>query len=290
MSLILDALNKAQHERQEQRQPVPQLSTVHHTPPLVDAALRLNMNPRWRLFALAMLAIIALVTLGWFSLVDSTPNVPESLVESAIPLISNRAQPLISNREQPQALAAGDEDTREVAVETNKPPEAAPVSVDASMPIQRPSAKPRADVTNLYQAAHSHANQAERLPVAESVRPVSPPDLPAVENNNPVQIPVIMPAPVKPEPVNSLSSRTDLPYMQELSWNTQQKLPSILYSGHQYSEESGTRKVEINGATYREGASVSTELVLEEIMSDGIILRFQAQSFKLQALNSWVNF
>lgn len=67
-------------------------------------------------------------------------------------------------------------------------------------------------------------------------------------------------------------------------------LPSILYTVHHYEANPANRLVEINSTTFRTGGTVAEGLILEEILNDGIILRYRSQRFKLPALNSWVNF
>lgn len=88
-------------------------------------------------------------------------------------------------------------------------------------------------------------------------------------------------------PTDSVAARADVAYLQEMSSALQDKLPSLMYSQH--NAQFGNRSVVINNATHRAGAQLTTGLVLEEVLSDGIILRYQDKRFKLKALNSWVN-
>ncbi len=76
--------------------------------------------------------------------------------------------------------------------------------------------------------------------------------------------------------------------IRDLPWSLQQKIPSISYSRHSYSE-SGQSSVVINGEQRRAGQQLANNLRLEEILADGVVLSFEGRRFKLPALSSWVN-
>src|SRR5690606_9350770 len=80
-------------------------------------------------------------------------------------------------------------------------------------------------------------------------------------------------------------SLANIPDLRELSWGLQQEIPSIMYSKHNFSQGN----VVINGKPRRAGTDIAPQLRLEEIYIDGVKMRFRQQTFKLRALNNWVN-
>ncbi len=336
MSFILDALNKAQRERQEQHQPVPQLSTVHHTPPAPMVAMEGRRPSLVVMFAgLAILAVIA-VGLGYWLMADRTPSAKP--VEDAAAVIVAPAPQVPASPAKPEPGPA-EPQVESGRAESNGAQNAAP------MPEVAPST-PAAEVATLYQSARETPASAQ---VSAFSNPTSTPaPVEAVTHDNPAaavdaeepdpaaqaaaalaQIrarqrarPVPVSQLVKPQPQevqgpsqvqmqappqtqaplqtetpehepasqNSVASRIDIPFVQELSWTLQQTLPTINYSAHNYSAASGESSVDINGTTYRTGSQIGGGLAVEEILSDGVILRFRGQAVKLRALNSWVNF
>ena len=85
-----------------------------------------------------------------------------------------------------------------------------------------------------------------------------------------------------------LASYSDVPYLHELAESRQSGIPSINYANHIYSAKGGA--VQLNGKMYKPGTKIHADITLESIVSDGIVLNFKNEfRFKLSALNSWVN-
>ena len=89
------------------------------------------------------------------------------------------------------------------------------------------------------------------------------------------------------EPGNSIDDFPELGGIRDLPWTLQDQIPSMTYSAHDYSRVNPT--VTINNAILRQGSKVENDLYIEKILEDGIILQFGQQRFKMQALSSWVN-
>ncbi len=68
----------------------------------------------------------------------------------------------------------------------------------------------------------------------------------------------------------------------ELPLSVRQNLPKMTISGHIYSNEPGSRIVNINGQIIREGEVISEGLRLEEITSTGIILSYKSYRFRMR--------
>ena len=82
--------------------------------------------------------------------------------------------------------------------------------------------------------------------------------------------------------VPSVQPTDEIPYLEDMSTEFQQKIPTLSFSGHVYSDEPGLRMIMINDAVAREGDPVGTELTLHEITADGVVMRFQETRFRVK--------
>ena len=79
----------------------------------------------------------------------------------------------------------------------------------------------------------------------------------------------------------------DIGSIRDLPFSAQQKIPSIMYTDHQYTS---TRKsVEINSKKYQENSRIGSDLTIEKILQDGVIVRYKKYKFKMSAYNNWIN-
>ena len=82
--------------------------------------------------------------------------------------------------------------------------------------------------------------------------------------------------------VPSVQPADEIPYLEDMSNEFQQKIPTLSFSGHVYSDEPGLRMIMINDAVAREGDPVGTELTLHEITADGVVMGFQETRFRVK--------
>jgi len=82
--------------------------------------------------------------------------------------------------------------------------------------------------------------------------------------------------------VPSVQPTDEIPYLEDMSNEFQQKIPTLSFSGHVYSDEPGLRMIMINDAVAREGDPVGTELTLHEITADGVVMGFQETRFRVK--------
>ncbi len=75
--------------------------------------------------------------------------------------------------------------------------------------------------------------------------------------------------------------------LENLSQQQKDQIPTIVYTGHAYAE-SAVPTVELNGKRLRPGQRVGS-VTVEDILVDSAILRVNGVSFRLRALNTWVN-
>lgn len=96
---------------------------------------------------------------------------------------------------------------------------------------------------------------------------------------------IVQPAPLTEEaeslPEMAVDHFPDVPYPDELSPLVQQAIPELRLAGHVYSAKPGLRMILINNAIVRENDVVAKNLVLEEIIPQGVILRIGDTRFRL---------
>ena len=97
-----------------------------------------------------------------------------------------------------------------------------------------------------------------------------------------------------PEPISqvqpdsdSIASLFDVVSFADIPWQTKMAIPSINYSQHNY-REGGDSSIMINGVILRAGEKLD-ELTLEQIRRDGCVLVFRGTRFTLAALSGWIN-
>jgi general secretion pathway protein B len=125
----------------------------------------------------------------------------------------------------------------------------------------------------------------ERSPVpnpqpASSAAYSAPPALapPAMVSLNPVAAPTVF----NPAAQQQAPPAVDI---NELPRDIQRQIPDLLISSHLYSDD--FRLVNINGRMMREGEYIGTELKLEEITEDGVIISFQNYRMTLRVIQDW---
>lgn len=90
-----------------------------------------------------------------------------------------------------------------------------------------------------------------------------------------------------PKAENTLAKYPNLNFIHDLPFSSQNKIPTIMYTAHNYADRSST--VTLNKKQCRVGEKITGGLTLDEILEDGIVLTFNSTRFKMKALNSWIN-
>jgi general secretion pathway protein B len=78
-----------------------------------------------------------------------------------------------------------------------------------------------------------------------------------------------------------------VPLLESLSQQQKDRIPTIVYTNHDYRAQ-GASTVELTGKRLGDGQRTGG-VVVEEILSDSVILSLQGTRFRLKALNTWVN-
>lgn len=91
--------------------------------------------------------------------------------------------------------------------------------------------------------------------------------------------------------LSRVEALTKIPAITELANKQQKQIPSLDYSAHHFSETAPKNSfIIINEQQLQPGDWLNKELQLIEIYSHYSVLQHNGQTFKLRALNSWINF
>lgn len=277
MSLILDALNRAEQERKRQDQ-VPDIHTIHLSP-----AMSLGKAARTRrrlLIAGGLLLLILIVGLVIWLMRPTKPALPDQPAVAQVPsstvttsAVNTSASAPVQQAPAPQATAPQTESTGQ--------------QISSVTAEQTAAAAPNADINSLYAKDSDAENAASSVPspVADLYQEKIP------EQSESVSTPFPQTESMRDLPpgrIRSLDEFPNLPFFNDLPWNQKQQIPTISYSRHNYLPNA-VSSVVINGATRGIGNLAPGEFIVEDIVSDGVVLRHQDKVFKLPALSGWVN-
>jgi len=299
--MILDALKRADRERRQQDLEVPTLDTSHGDRPL-DAQRR----RRWLLWAgPALVVVLVAAGLAWFQ--SPWRFEPQSAHEQ--PEGPGQAQA----KRAPDSAKAG-------AIKTQPAPDPMPqkLAIDAlyqeqDQPRQDSERKlTREEIANLYrQAVNDSPESAASDPEAGDSKTLAA-DTPASSNqatpaSSTKALTVNQPSTATP-PVSGSPQAGDqpkaksgdapdetrkpalngLPQIHTLPQSMQRNIPSINYQEHHYQPGGGSW-VRLNRERKRVGDQLNSDLRIESIDEEGLVLNYRGRSFRLRALNSWIN-
>lgn len=165
--------------------------------------------------------------------------------------------------------------------------------------VENPSSAMRQAVTDLYEQKTTSVPKVEDVEVAQlytdpqptSVEVINP--LPQIPLSVSVTNPLPDQSPQLPKNLQTFETRRiedveDTISFDQLSFNQKQLFPSISYSQHNYLGNSASSVV-INGQLMRSGSRVNQDLVIVEIVEDGIIFNYYNRRVSFKALNGWIN-
>jgi general secretion pathway protein B len=270
MSLILDALKRAERERQAERS-----AALEDLP--AASAQRARPRRRWRrLGVVALLAIIA--ALGW-SFVRQRPvkpPVPESAVRPARPAPSapQQSAPPAASRQPatpppilarpapapPPAVIPGTEGVVSLEELTSD-------QVDPALAVAPQTPAPATP------EAPAPADEPEEMPVDE------PEEIPAEEAPAPTK-PAPAPAPAEPVPraiPPALTQPAQWRRLREMPPDYRADFPALTIEVHVYERAPAQRFVLVNGRRYKEGERLAEGPQLLEIVREGIVLDYRGE-------------
>ena len=244
MSYILDALKKADAERERERSGVPDL----HAQP--DLAARGARSPArgavWGLLAgAALMGVLAVLAWPWFG--TEVPAPAPTLAQPAAPSPSP-AQALA-----PAAVFA-------VAPTSSAPPltlptrPVAPATAAVPMAKATPTAPPQAKAA----PSPTRSKTAPALPTAQAT------------------------APPAPAPSASTAAATRVYALAELPPEIRSQWPALAVGGSVYSPKAASRIVILNGQVFREGDRPLDGLAVEQIRLKSTVLVFRGYRIELK--------
>jgi len=240
MSYILEALKKAQAERQLGNAP-----TIHAPAPSY-AAPRAGQGVQRRYLALGVgvVVVAAAVALLWPRLAGEPPvRLATVTPPAAVPVTAPATVPVIA------------------PVATPAPPAAV---IPAPAPVVQPAPAP----------APAPAPLAEARPVR--VKPAPAPVVPAASSSPQQREAATAPATVAAQPVGDEQLRT----LQQLPDTLQREIPKVAFGGYIYSPTPGESLLLVDKMLRREGEEVAPGLVLERLTPKAAVMNYRGTRYR----------
>lgn len=320
MSLILDALNKADNERNKEQTPT--INSSH------DDSMPFENSPKRQntLLVIGLVVCVVLIAvLAYFlffskdsgtkavnaeknRLVNAAPatqqeiarqqqrerNAPqeesaEGKVVEAQSISLNDIKPSTAKTAKPTAPTNRVDEHRKKMIaaqyeQVNRKSQKAAPSTETRTQPDTVKATPSAQTRNAGPKPAQPTAQDDRVAAIykNQTQPTPKPQVTAKQPKASSQ-PVATPPPPALNKL-MLSGHPDIGAVNSLPFATQKELPTIMYREHHYPNT-----VVMNKKTLRKGQMVEANLYVEEILQDGVIMRYKTFKFKMPRLNSWVN-
>lgn len=283
MSYILDALKKSDRERKQGE--IPDLQSDHG--PRFGQGKKGHKFSLWKwLLAGALCGVLALVLYWGMQRRNVALQEQVSALEKSVGQL----------QKQPVAVAApagpGPRGPKPSMAVKPSPP----VVQKAVAPVPQPFVIEKKDDSAVPQPP-----AVQKEVVAQSVElkeeteknigmPVENLQPPAIEEHTVIK-PENVPRKVQPEVVATppeavaqaivVDKEEVLPLVQDLPDTVKKSLPPLKLAGHVYSKDATKRMIVINNKICREGDLVDKQLYLEQIVWEGVVLRYQTVRFRM---------
>jgi general secretion pathway protein B len=305
MSYILEALRKAEMERElsrvpgiSSRQPFAQSVGRHPARPwmVAAAALAIGVGSTWGLTRLNAPVQAQAALPGKASGKAPQPAVPppESMLQKPAPAkapvkAEDRVTSTSENAPFIVPVAVVEQDTIAPLQAKEKSPAPPPAVVETSLP---------GEAVALTEPKNEKTNVPEPVPVQVQAEPAPPSQTDTVlakiaaeaeqgwpAENVPQKAPSAKPkavAPGQPEAADSDKTEKLPPLLSTLPYRFQSTMPPIVINAQAYAEDAAARFVIINMKKYREGQSTPEGVMIEQIGKHHLILSYHGQSFRMQ--------
>ncbi|WP_020210488.1 general secretion pathway protein GspB [Gilvimarinus chinensis] len=302
MSLLLDALRKADRERSQQQAPAgigPGDLTAKTQSPLL-----------WVLLALLAIALVVLIVVViWLWSAKPVVSVEQVATEAAIQTQSSGEGAAISSSPdvtqgekfamaQASAVSAKQKAESEVLDPAITPsqlgePYAEVVVPDNAEASQTQNASTDSAANTEGEATNDSLSDADKEAVAQLYRQQdqqNDQEQDRPQANEQALVAARSDSAAEPEPENpdNLDGYYNVGGVRALPLTVQNAIPTLMYGQHNY-RRGGDSNVVINGQVLREGDRINGSIVVDAIAADGVVLRYQDHHFRLRALSSWVN-
>lgn len=271
MSYILDALRRADSERERERGAVPGL----HAKPVAASGAEADdgargLNPLvWVVVGLALLlvGVLAWLPFGRDAPAAAALDVPEPAARVAV--ASSLPAPVTASVPAPMGSPASAAPSAPPAAPTAGAPARAAAVAAAANPAVPPVALPAIPAPPPQAAPIVRKAEA---PVAAAGPRTASPGLPAS-------------APAAPASA-ALGSAASVPEariaaVSELPQDIQRQLPQLVIGGSVYSPLPASRFLIVNGQVFHEGDKPATDLLLEQIRLKSAVLRFKGHRYEV---------
>lgn len=284
MSLILDALSRAEREKREQANPTPSILSQDLASPGPEKTTRGIVLP----VSVVITILVFMAALWIYFLREDAP----------VPLASGNADSLPEHRgeqaqRQPIALEApAASEVQGTPLEQRQAPSQSNAAVakelglalntdrqqsaDAVAALYAMSSKEMAEEAS--EAIDSVAKEAESTADEISAQQSVAEELIDIERVLREMRAKASPGTLVPHPA---------PLLEDLTKQFRDRVPTLMYSSHDFNS-AGRSSVVINGETLTL-TQRSRGVEVREILADSVILRFEGTDFRLKSLNSWVN-
>lgn len=279
MSFILDALEKADKKRKAGA--VPDLQTMHGQP-----KSKAPHKKWWPYLAVGLLLMQTAGVTTWMLLKPGH----EDAGEKSLPAPATPAPAIIS---PPAARPAGIAPQQPVVIvlkESVSPSAASPPATPAqtpsfstaqqSVPAEKEIPPPQAELIAeeaLETAGPTQADHpADAVAGPESMEDMEPPPMPVSREEI-----VLRESAMPPTMTDDTQERNSLPDISELPSAIRGELPDVSISYHAYANNPASRLVSINGRIVRQGQEAGSGLLVEEITSAGVVLKYKSHRFRM---------
>jgi general secretion pathway protein B len=279
MSYILEALKKAQAERQLGNAP-----TIHATQPVQadQPGVAASRKPLFIGLGAGALVVAAGALFMW----------QRGPAPAAVPVAVPASAPAVSGRElaaTPPAPASAAVGAASNTLEVSAPPE--PVAPPRPAHVAEPHvAEPRVAEAPARPApsAAGRAGTEARAPAAVAAPATAPapaPALPAAVRSAPLAAatraaPAPAPTPA-PAPASAPAPEDSLPYLHQLPDAIQRDIPRVSFGGYMYSANPADRLLLVDKALRHEGEEVGPGLVLEKLLPKAAVMNYRGVRYRV---------
>jgi general secretion pathway protein B len=265
MSYILEALKKAQAERQLGNAP-----TIHAAQPVtaLQPGAAASRKPLYVGLAAGALVVMAGAAVLW--------RAGAGHVAASAPASASVAQ--VGQAPQGQVVATGTSGTAGAPAAA-----AAAPAVTGSLEVSAPPAPLRAPQPRVADAVPAPAVTTSRA--AARTAPAAPVAAPAVQLRMPTPPPAAVagatPARAAPASAGSPAAEDSLPFLQQLPESVQGGIPRVAFGGYMYSANPADRLLLVDKALRHEGEEVAPGLVLEKLLPRAAVMNYRGVRYRV---------
>ncbi len=280
MSYILDALKRADSEREREREDVPGLHSRTDTWVAPDEVRAVPSKPQAALWALGGAGLMVMLGSLWFFLTREAATVvkaPVAAAPVAAAPAASVAPPVAVIMPLPVLVPVPAAPPLPVIAAATAVPQPAPVpapapgrqtrSVEPVPPSAAAKPKPKAQAPSVDAAAPAAARAAAS--VATSATATAPARAPA----SAAALAAAPAATTAATTTTTTAPEARVYTLSELPDDVRAGLPSLAVGGAMYSQTPANRMLIINGQIYREGDTLAPGLVLEQIKLKSAVLK-----------------